>query len=75
MSSILKHVVIATAVLALSLTAACKDDSSAVKQEATEGAESAGKAGVEAGVEAGQEDGAKEGAKEGGEAAATDVVN
>ena len=75
MSSILKHLVIATAVLALSLGAACKDDSGAAKQEVTAGAESAGKAGVEAGVEAGQEDGAKEGAKEGGEAAATDVVN
>jgi len=75
MSSILKHVVIATAVLALSLTAACKDDSGAAKQEATEGAESAGTAGVEAGVEAGQDEGAKEGAKEGGKAAATDAVN
>lgn len=75
MSSILKHVVIATAVLALSLTAACKDDSSAVKQQATEGAESAGKAGAEAGMSAGKEGGMKEGTKEGGKAAATDVVN
>lgn len=75
MSSILKHVVIAMAVLSLSLAAACKGDSSAVKQQATEGAESAGKAGVSAGVSAGQEEGAKEGAKEGSKAAATDAVN
>ena len=75
MSSTLKYTVIAIATLALSLTAACKDDSSAAKEEVTAGAEWAGKAGVEAGVEAGTSDGAKEGAKEGGTAAAEDVVN
>ncbi|MGB5813499.1 MAG: hypothetical protein WBG86_23385 [Polyangiales bacterium] len=75
MSTMLKHVLIGTAVAALSLTAACKDDSSAMKQQVTSGAESAGKAGVETGVSAGQEGGVKEGTKEGGKAAATDVVN
>ncbi|MEM7135622.1 MAG: hypothetical protein AAF500_03535 [Myxococcota bacterium] len=75
MSSIVKYLTIGTALLALSLSGACKDDSSAMKQQVTEGAESAGKAGVEAGVAAGQEGGAKEGMKEGGQAAATDVVN
>lgn len=75
MSSTLKHVVIAAAALALSLTAACKDDSSPAKQQVTEGAESAAVSGAKEGIEAGVEGGAKEGAKEGGEAAATDVVN
>jgi flagellar biosynthesis/type III secretory pathway protein FliH len=66
---------VGTALLALGLTAACKDDSSAMKQQVTSGAESAGKAGVETGVSAGKEGGVKEGTKEGGKAAATDVVN
>ena len=74
MSAIVKYLMIGTALVTLSLGAACKGDSSA-KQQMTSGAESAGKAGVSEGVSAGQEDGAKEGAKEGGKAAATDVVN
>ena len=79
MSSILKYLVIVTAMLALSLSAACKDDASPAAQEVSAGAEAGGTAGAEAGVEAGMEGGAKEGAKEGGteggEAAATEVVN
>ena len=79
MSSILKYLVIGTAMLALSLSAAFKDDASPAAQEVSAGAEAGGTAGAEAGVEAGMEGGAKEGAKEGGteggEAAATEVVN
>jgi len=75
MSSIFKHLVITTAALALSLTAACKDDPSPATQQVTEGAESAAVTGAQEGVEAGIEGGAKEGAKEGGKAAASDVVN
>jgi hypothetical protein len=79
MSSILKYLLIGTAMLALSLSAACKDDASPAAQEVSAGAEAGGTAGAEAGVEAGMEGGAKEGAKEGGteggEAAATEVVN
>ncbi len=79
MSNILKYLVIGTAMLALSLSAACKDDSSPAMQEATAGAEAGGKAGVEAGMETGSAEGAKEGAKEGGteggKAAASEVVN
>ena len=78
MNAILKYVVIGTAMLALSVTAGCKDDSSAAKQQVTSGAEAGGKAGVQAGVAAGQEGGAKEGVKEGGteggKAAAQDVM-
>ncbi|MEM8606011.1 MAG: hypothetical protein AAGF92_02850 [Myxococcota bacterium] len=74
MSAIVKYLMIGTALVALSLGAACKGDSAA-KEQITSGAESAGKAGVEAGVSAGQDGGMKEGAKEGGKAAATDVVN
>jgi hypothetical protein len=74
MSTIIRYIVIGTAALALSFTVACKDDSGAAKQEVTEGAESAGKAGATAGVEAGQEGGAKEGAKEGGKAAGEDAI-
>ena len=79
MSSILKYLVIGTAMLALSLSVACKDDASPAAQEASAGAEAGAKAGAQEGVEAGMEEGAKEGAKEGGkaagEAAATEVVN
>jgi len=75
MSSILKHLVIGTALLSLSLSAGCKDDSSPAVKEASAGAESAAKVGAQEGVQAGMEGGAKEGAKEGGKAAATDVVN
>jgi len=75
MSSILKYLVIGTALLSLSLSVGCKDDASPVVKEATTGAESAAKAGGEEGVQAGMEGGAKEGAKEGGKAAASDVVN
>ena len=79
MSSILKYLVIGTAMLALSLSAACKDDASPAAQEVSAGAEAGGTAGAEAGVEAGMEGGVKEGVKEGGteggKAAATEVVN
>ena len=77
MSTILKYLVIGTAMLALSLSVACKDDPSPAAEEATAGAEAGATEGVEAGVEAegGAEESAKEGAKEGGEAAATEVVN
>ncbi len=79
MSNILKYLVIGTAMLALSLSVACKEDSSPAMEEATAGAEAGGKAGVEAGMETGSTEGAKEGAKEGGteggKAAATEVVN
>ncbi|MGB8330156.1 MAG: hypothetical protein WCE62_08495 [Polyangiales bacterium] len=75
MSSMLKYLVMGTALLCLSLAAACKDDASPVVKEASAGAESATKAGAQEGVEAGMEGGAKEGAKEGGKAAASDVVN
>ncbi len=79
MSTILRHMVIGTAMFALTLSAACKDDASPAAQEVTSGAEAAGTAGAEAGVEAGMEDdakeGAKEGGKEGGKAAATEVMN
>lgn len=79
MSSILKYLVIGTATLALSLSAACKDDTSPAAQEVSAGAEAGATAGVQEGVEAGMEGGAKEGAKEGGKAAggaaASEVVN
>jgi|GEM_PF-2549387 len=75
MSSILRYLVIGTALLSLSLSAACKDDASPAVKEATAGAESAAKAGGQAGVQAGMEGGAKEGATEGGKAAASDVIN
>jgi flagellar biosynthesis/type III secretory pathway protein FliH len=79
MSSVLKYLIIGTAMMALSLSVACKDDSSPAAEEATAGAEAGAEEGVEAGVETGAEEGAKEGAKEGategGEAAATEVVN
>ena len=79
MSTILRYMVIGTAMLALSLSAGCKEDASPAAQEVSAGAEAAGTAGAEAGVEAGMEDGAKEGAKEGGteggKAAASEVVN
>lgn len=74
MNSILKYLLIGTALLALSLAGACKDDASPAAQEATEGAESAAVAGATEGVQAGMEGGAKEGAKEGGKAAAADAV-
>ena len=79
MSSILKYLVIGTATLALSLSAACKDDAGPAAQEVSAGAEAGATAGVQEGVEAGMEGGAKEGAKEGGKAAggaaASEVVN
>jgi hypothetical protein len=79
MAKILRYIVIGTAMLALTLSAACKDDASPAAQEVTSGAEAGGTAGAEAGVEAGMEDGAKEGAKEGGteggKAAATEVMD
>jgi len=79
MSTILKYLVISTAMLALSLSVACKDDPSPAAQEATAGAEAGAKAGAEAGMEAGQAGGVKEGAKEGGteggKAAASEIVN
>ncbi len=79
MSTILRYTVIGTAMLALSLSAGCKDDASPAAQKVTSGAESGGQAGAEAGVAAGMEGGAKEGAKEGGteggKAAASEVVN
>ncbi len=79
MSSILKYLVIGTAMLALSLSVACKEDASPGAQEVSAGAEAGAKAGAQEGVEAGMEEGAKEGAKEGGkaagEAAASEVVN
>ena len=79
MTTILRYIVIGAAMLALTLSAACKDDSSPAAQEVTSGAEAGGTAGAEAGVEAGMEDGAKEGAKEGGteggKAAASEVMD
>ena len=75
MSAMLKYLVIGTALLSLSLSAACKEDASPAAQEVTAGAESAAQAGATEGVEAGMEGGAKEGAKEGGEAAASDIVD
>ena len=79
MSSILKYLVVATALFALGLFAGCKDDASPAAEEMSSGAEAGAKAGAEAGMEAGKEEGAKEGAKEGGveggKAAASEVVN
>ena len=79
MSSILKYLVIGTATLALSLSAACKEDASPAAEEVTAGAEAGATAGVQEGVQAGMEGGAKEGAKEGGtgagKAAASEIVN
>jgi len=79
MSSILKYLVIGTAMLALTMAAACKEDASPAAQEVSAGAEAGATSGAEAGVEAGMEDGAKEGVKEGGteggKAAAAEVVN
>ena len=79
MGTILKYLVISTAMLALSLSVACKDDASPAAEEVTAGAEAGAKAGVQEGVETGSAEGAKEGAKEGGkeagEAAASEVVN
>jgi flagellar biosynthesis/type III secretory pathway protein FliH len=79
MSSILRYLVIGTAMLALSLSAACKEDASPAAKEVSAGAEAGATAGAQEGVQAGMEGGAKEGAKEGGtaagEAAASEVVN
>ncbi|TFH26393.1 MAG: hypothetical protein E4H00_10675 [Myxococcales bacterium] len=79
MSTILRYMVIGTSMLALSLSAGCKDDASPAAKEVTAGAEAGATAGGQAGVEAGMEGGAKEGAKEGGteggKAAAGAVVN
>ena len=79
MSTILKYLVISTAMLALCLSVACKDDASPAAEEVTAGAEAGATAGVQEGVETGMSEGAKEGAKEGGkeagEAAASEVVN
>lgn len=79
MNTILKTMVIGTAMLALALSAGCKDDASPAAQEVSAGAEAGAKTGVQEGVQAGMEGGAKEGAKEGGteggKAAATEVVN
>ena len=79
MSSILRYLVIGTAMLALSLSAACKDDASPAAQEVSAGAEAGATAGAQEGVKAGMEGGAKEGAKEGGTAAggaaASEIVN
>ena len=63
MSSIVKYLIIGTATLALSLSAACKEDSSPAAQEAA------------AGSEEGVKEGVKEGGTEGGKAAASEVVN
>ena len=77
MSSILKYLVIGTAMLALSLSAACKEDASPAAQEVTSGAEAGATAGAQvvAGMEGGAKEGAKEGGKAAGEAAASEVVN
>ena len=79
MSSIIRNLLIGTAILALSLSAACKDDASPATEEITSGAEAGAAAGVQEGVETGMEEGAaegaKEGAKEGGEAAAGEIMN
>jgi len=79
MSSILRYLVIGTAMLALSLSAACKEDASPAAKEVSAGAEAGATAGVQEGVQAGMEGGAKEGAKEGGteagKAAATEIVD
>lgn len=79
MSTILKYLVISTAMLALSLTVACKEDASPAAQQVTAGAEAGAKTGAEAGMEAGSADGVKAGVKEGGteggKAAASEVVN
>ena len=80
MRGILKYFVIGSALLALALAGGCKDDdNSAMKQQATEGAEAGAKTGAEAGMSAGKEGGMKEGAKEGGteggKAAASEMVN
>jgi len=79
MSSIIKYVIIGTATLALSLSAACKEDASPAAEEVTAGAEAGATAGAEAGMATGSEEGVKEGVKEGGKeggkAAASEVVN
>jgi len=79
MRGIVKYFVIGTALVALALAGACKDDSGAMKEQVTSGAETGAKTGAEAGMEAGKSGGIKEGAKEGGmeggKAAASEVVN
>jgi flagellar biosynthesis/type III secretory pathway protein FliH len=79
MSAILKYLLIGTATLVLSLSAACKEDASPAAQEVSAGAETGAKVGAEAGMAAGSEEGmkegVKEGGKEGGKAAASEVVN
>lgn len=79
MSTILRYLVIGTAMFALCLSAACKDDASPAAQEASSAAQAGATTGAEEGVATGMEEGAKEGAKEGAEeggtAAATEVVN
>ena len=79
MSAILKYSSIGIAMLALSLSAACKEDASPAAQEMSAGAEAGATEGAKAGMEAGSEEGVKEGMKEGGteggKAAASEVVN
>lgn len=79
MSKILKYIVLGTAVLALSLSAACKEDASPTAKEISSGAETGAKVGADAGMDAASSGGAKEGVKtggtEGGKAAASEIVN
>jgi hypothetical protein len=79
MSKILKYIVLGTAILALSLSVACKEDASPAAKEISSGAETGAKVGAEAGMDAASSGGAKEGVKtggtEGGKAAASEIVN
>jgi len=79
MKTILKYLVVSTAMVALSLSAACKEDAGPASKQVTAGAEAGAKTGAEAGMEAGSaggaKEGVKEGGKEGGKAAASEVVN
>ena len=70
MSTILRYLVIGTAMFALCLSAACKDDASPAAQEASSAAQAGATTGAEEGVETGAEEGVETGAEEGVETGA-----
>ena len=78
MTKIVRYALIITAVLALTISVACKKSSTPTVEQVTSGAEAGAKAGADAGMSAaksgGVKEGVKEGGMEGGKAAAEEIV-